>query len=549
MRTITVRLLRQERGIKDAFSTTFAIGAPRALATFPWHGINGAELYIGQIYTNPPSWLPFLKVEAPNLSDGLFTGGAGAALFIPADNRMLAVCFGQIHIALNEDAFERQFGLRVTLNTVPRGKLRTLDLATPDAVTFQRRVQASKDSDLQAFGVDILRDLARVAGGTPSDASLGRFVAGKDSVSITCLVEPDTIHTKCSQILAAYRREDYRTEFAWIDHMRVVTEKDIVKDLDDAVFRALTRLRNGKFSDLHLAPPEVVNYTEGCELHYNGFGSHGTTFLSLSISDYVAELNRCEYEGDMVDVKARHRIKAKHAADEGFTEKWRVYDCFVFEATLGHGAEQKHYVLFAGSWYCVAKTFKDSVEEFFASIEKVHIIGATTCANEEDLIAEIDNSRDDLLKLDREKINPKGVRYANLEPCDFFSNNREFIHLKDGHSSGPISHLWAQGVVSAEALVSDAEFRKKLRSKVRSLGGGFESLLPLATEKLVRENYKVVFGIMRKPYADGTLGLPFFSKISLQAAVQRIQQFGIPVAIELIAKPASDTDAEGDDAS
>jgi hypothetical protein len=38
--------------------------------------------------------------------------------------------------------------------------------------------------------------------------------------------------------------------------------------------------------------------------------------------------------------------------------------------------------------------------------------------------------------------------------------------------------------------------------------------------------------------------MPFFSKVSLQAAAERIAQFGIPLAIELIEKPASDTPAD-----
>ena len=138
------------------------------------------------------------------------------------------------------------------------------------------------------------------------------------------------------------------------------------------------------------------------------------------------------------------------------------------------------------------------------------------------------------------------MKYANLEACDFFSTNKQFIHLKDGHSSGPISHLWSQGVVSAEAFVSDPEFRKKLRAKAKSFGRGFESHFPKAAEKVAREDYEVVFGIMRKPYADGTVGLPFFSKVSLLASVERITQFGIPVAIELIEKPASDAAADDD---
>jgi uncharacterized protein (TIGR04141 family) len=512
-KTLNLRLLRAGHTIANAFSESFAPGAERALEQRSWTGVDGAVLFIGQIYSNTPGWRNFLETGSPDLPTGIFTGGAGAVLFLPVANRMAAVCFGQVHIALNDDAFERQFGLKVTLNTVPRGQLRTLDLATPDAVTFQKRVQASRDSDLQEFGVDMLRDLARVAGGTPSDRTFAHFVAGKDSLSITCEVEAGTIQAKCAEILAAYKLTVYRQEFAWVDNMRRVAEKDLVAELDQQLFNALGELRAGNPSDLHMAPPEIVDYTEGSELHYNGFGSHGTNFHSLSIEDYVAELNRCAFAGDIAEIKAGHTIKAKGDDEEEFSEKWRVYNCFVFETTLSKGKTQQHFVLFAGIWYRIEKQFKDRVEAFFDAIPKATIIGATNCRNEEELIADLVASRPDLLKLDQEFITPTGVRYANLEACDFFSKDKKFIHLKDGHSSGPISHLWSQGVVSADAFVTDAGFRKKLRAKVRSLGGGFEALLPKSAEKVTRDNYGVVYGIMRKPYVDGTLGLPFFSKV------------------------------------
>lgn len=197
-------------------------------------------------------------------------------------------------------------------------------------------------------------------------------------------------------------------------------------------------------------------------------------------------------------------------------------------------------MLFAGDWYEVEKGFKESVEAFFESIPQVKVIGATACLNERDLIADLAATRSDLLKLDQTKINPDGVKYANLEPCDFFSDKKQFINLKDGDSSGPISHLWSQGAVSAEAFVSDPGFRKKLRAKVKSLGPGFESYLPNVKQKVARDEYSVVHGIMRKPYSDGSLGLPFFSKVSLQAAAERIGQFGMPLKIELIEKPGAD---------
>lgn len=541
MRTLNVRLLREGRVIESAFTETFAPGAPRALRQRPWADIEGAEVFVGQIYSNPPGWRTFVAEGFGEMPEGIFTGGAGAVIFIPVDQRITAICFGHAHIALDDDAFERQFGLKVTLNAVPRGRLRTLDLATPDAVTFQKRVQASKDSDLQEFGVDMLRDLARVAGGTPINEAFARFVAGKDSLSITCDVDATTLQAKCAEILKVYKQKTYQTEFAWIDNLRRVVEKDVLKQLDAKLFDALTELRNGNPSDLHMAPPEIVNYTEGNQLHYNGFGSHGTSFLSLSIEDYVSELERCGFDGGIADIREKHRVKAKREGDEKFSEKWRVYDCFVFETSLGAGADEQYYVLFAGSWYRVEKKFKAQVDAFFDAIPKVNIIGKTTCLNEQELIDDLDTNRADLLKLDQVKINPDGVQYANLEPCDFLSDKKQFIHLKDGHSSGPISHLWSQGVVSAEAFVSDKGFRQKLRAKVRSFGRGYETHLPKSTDRLVRDDYQVVYGVMRKPYASGDVGLPFFSKVSLQSAAERITgQFGIPVAIELIEKPASD---------
>lgn len=546
-RTLNVRLLRIGHSVEDAFGPAFAFGSERELHRRPWQNAEGAQVFVGQIYSNQPSWRSFVAEGAGEVPEDIFTGGAGAVIFVPVGVRTIAVCFGHVHLALDDEAFERQFGLKVTLNVVPRGNLRTLDLATPDAVTFQKRVQASKDSDVRDFGVDMLRDLARVAGGTPGNPSFARFVAGKDSLSITCDVEASTLQAKCVEMLAAYEGKAYQKEFAWVDNMCPVSEKDTVRKLDKKLLLAINDLRGGGTAEVHMAPPEIVNYTEGSELHYNGFGSHGAVFYSLSIEDYASELERCGFDGGITEIKEKHRIKAKGDGQEGFSEKWRVYDCFVFEANLGSGQSKADYVLFSGDWYRVDKKFKDLVEKFFNSIPRVAIIGKTSCINEQELIAEIETTRGDLLKLDQTKINPEGVRYANIEPCDFFSDRGQFIHLKDGHSSGPISHLWSQGVVSAEAFVSDADFRKKLRAKVRSLGRGFERLLPKSTERPVREDYRVHYGIMRKPYADGTLGLPFFSKVSLQAAVERIQQFGIPVELELIEKPASDGACEDGD--
>ncbi len=60
---------------------------------------------------------------------------------------------------------------------------------------------------------------------------------------------------------------------------------------------------------------------------------------------------------------------------------------------------------------------------------------------------------------------------------------------------------------------------------------------PLTPPKVQTGLFEVVYGTMKKLYKNGSVGLPFFSKVSLQAAVDRIRQLSFHVAIELIEKP------------
>ncbi|WP_181084780.1 DUF6119 family protein [Stutzerimonas stutzeri] len=337
-RTLSVRLMREERGLDAALKIAYMPdGGKGALRQYAWIGIEEAVLFVGQLYTNPPSWLPFVAEHMDGNADQIISSGAGALLILPVRDRLMAICFGHIHLALDDDAFERHFGLKVTLNSVPRDGIRTLDLATPDAVTFQKRVQASRDSDIQDFGVDMLRDLARVAGGTPLNSDFAKFLAGRDSLSITCRVGSDDLLDKCEEILDAYGADTYKEDYAWVDNMQTVRDKDTIQALDDRLFEALQTLRAGGESDLHMAPPEVLNYEEGCLLHYNGFGGGGTQFHSLSIEDYVEELNRCDFEGDVNEVREKHYIRAKTASSEVFNTQWKVYQCFTLRIPRSSG--------------------------------------------------------------------------------------------------------------------------------------------------------------------------------------------------------------------
>lgn len=526
--TLKLRLLR----VGQTFTVEGALKEGHRLQEVSWRGIDNARLFVGSVYTNPPPWASFLNGQAEQLPD-LFNSGCAAVLFVPVDGRTIAVCFGHAHMVMNTHHFESNFGLKVTLNKVERGKLRSIDAATPDATTFQKRVQASRNSDLALFGIDYDRDLLTLAAGTPDDTGFAKFLAGRDSLSITTVLTPTGIQNKCRQALAAFNATDYRTHYKWVDHIQAVREDDTVRELDNLLFGALQELRAGGQNDLHLAPPEIVDYTDGNELRFNGLGERGQVFSQLAIEDYVAELERINFAGDIAAIKGGHRVSAKCPESDTFSEKWNIYNCFIYE-TDHQGSK---FALFAGQWYRVDRDFSSDIEDFFASLPRVEIVRQTNRKTEEELIADLEAGRQDLLKLDRELISAAGLSRDRIEACDFFSTNKQFIHLKDGHSSSPISHLWMQGVVSAEAFASSPEFRKKLRKKVNRLKPAMRGHLPTDRQhRFDRSAYSVVYGVMRKRNRSGVLDLPFFSKVSLRSAVQRLQTLGYSVAINLIEK-------------
>jgi uncharacterized protein (TIGR04141 family) len=538
--TLTMRLMLPGQSVEDSLRDADALTEQTTTV---------GRLFTDQSNANRPTWLGFINgfVEGDPLV--LENRSCSAILFLnvqvpgSTDERTFTLTFGSGHHALRQEAFERNFGLKVTLNAVARQDLKNLDVATPEATTLQKRIQSSRKMDLQGFGIDVERDLLRLAGGIPTDTGFARSLAGRDALTLSAKMTPADLEAKCLRALKLYEATDYKKDYGFIDQIAPVRDQPLVEALDDLVFAEVQELLAGHASDLHLTLPEIIDPERSHEIGYFGLGFRSGTkpgFGEIAIEDYIAELAKGHPDQltSMAELKSSHEVRVVIDGQGNKERKRRIYDCFVFETTH----DQKTYVLFAGDWYLVEDKFFKSVEQEFNRLLSATPIRATTTAlNEQELIAELDLDPD-LLNLDKVKCSPFGALGANLEPCDFLSRSKAFIHLKDGHGSDAISHLWNQGVVSAETFVRDDVFRKSMRKsamkrQAKAGKAGFEALLPDGRSKPVPTDYKVIFGIMRHRYKrTNRMGLPFFSMVSLRVVANRIELMGYGVEVHLIEK-------------
>lgn len=514
------------------------------------HGLKPLESSIGQLFVSqadahPPSWVDFLGEISPAARDELRTQSCSAILFVETQKpakRLFAICFGQGHHALEDGAAESGFGLKVTLNLVSRDRLRVIDSAQLDSTVMQRRTQSSRNADLGAFEINTDRELVRLASGTPKSSDFAKALTGRDALKFRANLAPSRIVAQCERALEIYGDISYRRDFAFIDHVQPVTGKKLIETLDKLIFQELKDLVEGKNSDLHLAIPDILGPDNSLEIGYFGLGLSASkhSYLELAIEDYVAALASGKFSAikDMKALKSSHEIRVMKNGRSDNAHRRKLYRCFVYEAAIA----KDNYVLFDGLWYRIDAGFQTEVEQAFQRLKKPSFLPTTTAKNEKLLIADLVANHASLLCLDQTRSNPAGAPSAKIEACDFLSLKREMIHLKDGHSSSPLSHLWNQALVSAESFVRDGKFRSDFRRavtkrEIKYQKNGFLALIPDGRTRPTPSQFKVIYGVMRHAgKRSKTVDLPFFSKVALRAAAERIELMGFEVELHLIEK-------------
>jgi uncharacterized protein (TIGR04141 family) len=492
---------------------------------FPKHEIKAGETIVGNLYIKPSTdkaagWLKFFEASLENLTERVVNANTSAVLLVSRNDRRFAITFGFGRSLLTPGCWEEDFGLKVTLNSVDPDKIKSVNRMSLDAIGQHSQIQASRESNIREFGLDLEQDLLRAVTGAPVDSQLGKWLTGKDELKIATDTMLSTLPSLLDALITQWQSEKYKEAFLWLDQIKEI--KDPAKTTEfDALL--IEQIKQEDFNRLWLTVPDLIDWSRIEGFKYRTAGS-ATVYSDVHIKAYLEEWKDTA-EITVQKLKNRHVYSITQAA-ENIDESWSIYRCLYFETEQGG----ETFLLTNGKWYRVGTQFLTRVNEAYASIPKNSLpLPDFNDQSEGKYNERIATTQPQSYALMDEQLIYYPDKYSKVEFCDLFTKEKKMIHIKRyAGSSAPLSHLLAQAVVAGSLFRRDPEFRKKVDEKLPE-GFGPITLQPYPDE------YEIVFGVVSE--SDKDLVLPFFSRVNLKNAGDRLKELGYRISLTKIQAP------------
>ena len=486
----------------------------------------GFDLYYNKKPVHIAPWVQgFFKQELKDVSGHhIFNAASSQAILIRSviirqKSITFAICFGTGYHLLKKDAFEPRFGLLAVLNIVGENSLRKIDKHDISGTPKFTAEQLAKKGSQMDFGLDFELDILLGVTGTldkdlkkerPLYKLFGTTLSGKANFNINAKFDIDSVDRLLKASYVASQVKKYEKKgFGWIDKIELIKKKTakhtaLINKLDECLTTP------GQNTKIWLAVPELVEW-ENIQGFYFGnnqqklFGDISRTALQSVVTDALSTTKL-----------QSTKVSALHADGSRNAYEWTAYDCLYAELEL----DGESYILINSEWYKLKGDFVTDTNAKYQNIVKNHASPITfknyegTDGNENgyntNMTAQIANA----VCLDAKNILHGGGQ-SKIEFCDIFDrDNKNIIHIKKYSGSSVLSHLFAQGFVSAQLLLNDKEFRKKVEKKIKEISN---------SDHMFGDDirgFNIVFGIVAKP---NTTDIPLFSKVNLNNIFTRIQ--------------------------
>jgi uncharacterized protein (TIGR04141 family) len=478
------------------------------------------RLYLRQSGERPPGWLRLFAARTTPAVGHVRSKNASAVWLIPVAGRLFAVTFGYGRMLLAPGAVEDDFGLKVTLNCVDPNKVQSIDRTTLDTISRHSQIQASHLAPIGEFGLDAEQDILQAVTGVPTNPSVGKKLAGKDSLHATVNVEFSDVHNLLEKYLGLYQSTRYKEFFSFVDHIRLIRDPERMTRLNDAL---VVRIRLQARERLWLSIPEAIDWKSIDHFRYRP-GRQKGKYDDLhfdQLADELADISTVDLD------RLRHvKVEAISADNDLPIYEWQLFKCIYHEISDG----EHTYVLNNGKWYEVASDFATAVSETCRAVRP----SDTELPEYRDRGEAAYNLRvaagapNRFICLDKAVV-VFPVSPSRIEFCDIYTNSREMIFVKRYGDSSVLSHLFAQGVVSAETFRRERKFRELVNDHLPP-----QYSLGALIEEMKTEEFTITFAIVSESARPLHDSLPFFSKVNLRNAVKLLESNGYKVRLAKI---------------
>ncbi len=479
-------------------------------------GAESARLYIKK---QPPksdlSWTRLFTLDSlVDASEFGMSSSVGAVFIVRISGAIFILSFGTGFHLLKPESIERDFGLKVTLNSVDPDKLRSLDKASYDHNPLNSRIQSTKDVDIFNLHLDSEMEMLYTVTGTSLVKEFGSNVTGRDALTIAVEANLSDLPAILSESIQRYRA-NLPDKFSWVENINRVRDYDEIEILDLELDQYL---ESNKFDHFWLGEPEIVDWES--QIGYSFDMRQKTLRHSvLSFEDYIDYLKGVPPTVELMKGNTIHINNSEYQS----VKSWPVYRCLYAEIRFG----KDYYILRNGIWYKINCDFVSAVDDYLSDID-IHSFKFPVYSHDDegDYNKHVFKTESNFCLMDKKNIQIGGS-YDKLEHCDLILNGNEFVHVKLYRSSSTLSHLFSQGFVAAEAFIKDSDYREKLNPKL-------PASIKLSDPKLRPDpsEYRVVYAIATKKNIP--IELPFFSKVTLKNSLKTLRALNYNIALAKI---------------
>lgn len=400
-----------------------------------------------------PTWYAFINGFFNLASFQIENTSNSFVLLISVKKRIFAATFGYGSSAIDRAKLEPNFGLKVTLNTINPNQIDTLDTRNIDLVTKQRRTHLNVGSSVAQFGVNEMIDWVRFVSGRPSSKEVARKLSGSDSLSIIRDEKIENLGKLCEVLLTSYNSIEYKKQFGFIDYLRALSKKDpqsII--LDEKLVDLLSARETNQITVAHPEIPDtsVVEYAIS-------MGNNKVTTDEVTLDSVYKLLDQLQPDMDYLN---KAFIIGLDGESKPMTGRSPLKDYIVCEILDANST----YVHSLGQWFRIDGEYVKIIRQ------RIQDIPDCTCAMGLPMISRGEGegsynervaSTKGWLLLDK-KMFTFGNHHNKIEAADILSPMKEFICVKKMASSATLSHLFAQGSVSAKLLRNEPQYEEEL---------------------------------------------------------------------------------------